>query len=160
MRQSLLAAILGVVVGVTFITNATAARAADPVAAEAPPPKMRVTALFVPAPLGLLRSGAPGDVATVGITQHATEQLGDIVFVQLPDIGAKLAKGDGAAIRWFEACFSDFKVEKTLVFSVSLSLVEACSRDPICCLSGCDVLSLADCDAGSFFCAAFLSCLS
>jgi glycine cleavage system H protein len=39
-----------------------------------------------------------GDVATVGITQHATELLGDIVFVQLPDIGAKLAKGDGAAV--------------------------------------------------------------
>lgn len=38
------------------------------------------------------------DVATVGITQHATELLGDIVFVQLPDIGAKLAKGDGAAV--------------------------------------------------------------
>ena len=39
-----------------------------------------------------------GDVATVGITQHAVEQLGDLVFVQLPDVGAKLAKGDGAAV--------------------------------------------------------------
>jgi glycine cleavage system H protein len=39
-----------------------------------------------------------GDVATVGITQHATELLGDIVFVQLPYVGAKLAKGDGAAV--------------------------------------------------------------
>lgn len=39
-----------------------------------------------------------GDVATVGITQHATELLGDIVFVQLPDIGVELAKGDGAAV--------------------------------------------------------------
>jgi glycine cleavage system H protein len=39
-----------------------------------------------------------GDVATVGITQHATELLGDIVFVELPDIGAKLAKGDSAAV--------------------------------------------------------------
>ena len=38
------------------------------------------------------------DVATVGITQHATELLGDIVFVQLPDIGAKLAKGGSAAV--------------------------------------------------------------
>jgi hypothetical protein len=66
MRQSLLAAILAVVLGVGFITNATAARAAEAVAAESPPPKMRVTALFVPAPLGLLRSGSPGNVATVG----------------------------------------------------------------------------------------------
>jgi glycine cleavage system H protein len=39
-----------------------------------------------------------GDVATVGITEHATVQLGDLVFVQLPDVGAKLAKGDGAAV--------------------------------------------------------------
>jgi glycine cleavage system H protein len=39
-----------------------------------------------------------GDIATVGITSHATEQLGDLVFVQLPETGAKLAKGDGAAV--------------------------------------------------------------
>jgi glycine cleavage system H protein len=39
-----------------------------------------------------------GDIATVGITQHATALLGDLVFVQLPDIGAKFAKGDGAAV--------------------------------------------------------------
>lgn len=39
-----------------------------------------------------------GDIATVGITGHATTQLGDLVFVQLPDVGAKLAKGDGAAV--------------------------------------------------------------
>lgn len=39
-----------------------------------------------------------GRVATVGITAHAAEQLGDLVFVQLPEAGAKLAKGDGAAV--------------------------------------------------------------
>jgi glycine cleavage system H protein len=39
-----------------------------------------------------------GDIATVGITAHATELLGDIVFVQLPEVGATLAKGDGAAV--------------------------------------------------------------
>jgi glycine cleavage system H protein len=39
-----------------------------------------------------------GNIATVGITQHATALLGDLVFVQLPDIDAKLAKGDGAAV--------------------------------------------------------------
>lgn len=37
-----------------------------------------------------------GDVGTVGITQHATEQLGDLVFVELPEVGATLAKGDTA----------------------------------------------------------------
>ncbi|CFX14477.1 glycine cleavage complex lipoylprotein [Candidatus Filomicrobium marinum] len=39
-----------------------------------------------------------GDVATVGITEHATTQLGDLVFVQLPEIGTKLAKGDDVAV--------------------------------------------------------------
>ena len=37
-----------------------------------------------------------GDVATIGITRHATEMLGDIVFVELPDIGASIEK-DGIA---------------------------------------------------------------
>lgn len=39
-----------------------------------------------------------GDVATVGITDHATEQLGDIVFVELPDDGAEFSKGDAAGV--------------------------------------------------------------
>jgi len=39
-----------------------------------------------------------GDVATVGITAYAAEKLGDLVFVQLPDIGATLDKGKEAAV--------------------------------------------------------------
>ena len=35
---------------------------------------------------------------TVGITQYAQEQLGDIVFVELPAIGRKLKKGEDAAV--------------------------------------------------------------
>jgi glycine cleavage system H protein len=38
-----------------------------------------------------------GDVATVGITGHAAEQLGDLVFVELPEVGAAFSKGDDAA---------------------------------------------------------------
>ena len=38
-----------------------------------------------------------GDVATVGITRHAAEQLGDLVFVELPDVGASFSRGDDAA---------------------------------------------------------------
>lgn len=38
-----------------------------------------------------------GDVATVGITAHAAEQLGDLVFVELPEAGAEFDKGDEAA---------------------------------------------------------------
>lgn len=39
-----------------------------------------------------------GDIATVGITEYAQEQLGDIVFVELPAEGASFEKGDDAAV--------------------------------------------------------------
>ena len=39
-----------------------------------------------------------GDVATVGITAYAAEQLGDVVFVEVPDIGKTLSQGDGMAV--------------------------------------------------------------
>lgn len=39
-----------------------------------------------------------GDVATIGITQHAAEQLGDLVFVELPAVGKTVAPGDEAAV--------------------------------------------------------------
>jgi len=39
-----------------------------------------------------------GDSGTVGITDYAQEQLGDIVFVELPEDGKELAKGDEAAV--------------------------------------------------------------
>lgn len=39
-----------------------------------------------------------GDVATVGITAYAAEALGDVVFVELPEIGATVKSGDGFAV--------------------------------------------------------------
>ncbi|MCH4152099.1 MAG: glycine cleavage system protein GcvH [Sphingobium sp.] len=39
-----------------------------------------------------------GDIATVGITNYAQEQLGDIVFVELPEEGKTFDKGDDAAV--------------------------------------------------------------
>ncbi len=39
-----------------------------------------------------------GDVATVGITDYAQNALGDIVFVQLPEVDAHFAAGDEAAV--------------------------------------------------------------
>jgi glycine cleavage system H protein len=39
-----------------------------------------------------------GDVATVGITDHAQSQLGDIVFVELPAIGKSVEQGAEAAV--------------------------------------------------------------
>jgi glycine cleavage system H protein len=39
-----------------------------------------------------------GDTATVGITDHAQEALGDIVFTEVPEAGKQLAKGQEAAV--------------------------------------------------------------
>ena len=39
-----------------------------------------------------------GDVGTIGITQHATEMLGDIVFVELPDVGTTVEKDGNAGV--------------------------------------------------------------
>ncbi len=37
-------------------------------------------------------------VVTVGITDHAQELLGDVVYVELPEVGSNLAEGDGAGV--------------------------------------------------------------
>ena len=42
--------------------------------------------------------GVDGDVATVGITDFAQGQLGDIVFVELPEAGRQVTKGGEAAV--------------------------------------------------------------
>lgn len=39
-----------------------------------------------------------GDVATIGITAYAAEQLGDVVFVETPEIGKSVKQGDGLAV--------------------------------------------------------------
>ena len=39
-----------------------------------------------------------GDTATVGITDYAQQQLGDLVFVELPELGRTLSKGDAAVV--------------------------------------------------------------
>jgi|ERR1051325_5814728 len=39
-----------------------------------------------------------GDVATIGITDYAQTQLGDVVFVELPKVGRTLAKAEAAAV--------------------------------------------------------------
>lgn len=39
-----------------------------------------------------------GDIATVGITAYAAEQLGDVVFVEVPEVGKVVAQGEGLAV--------------------------------------------------------------
>ena len=43
-------------------------------------------------------SASMGDTATVGISNHAQEQLGDIVFAEVPEAGRQLSKGQEAAV--------------------------------------------------------------
>jgi glycine cleavage system H protein len=43
-------------------------------------------------------NGANSDIATIGITHHAQDALGDIVFVDLPEIGKSIAQKDVAGI--------------------------------------------------------------
>ena len=43
-------------------------------------------------------SASTAAVATIGISDHAQQQLGDVVFVELPAVGAKFAKGAAAAV--------------------------------------------------------------
>ena len=39
-----------------------------------------------------------GDIATVGITAYAAEQLGDVVFVEVPPVGKTVKQGEGLAV--------------------------------------------------------------
>lgn len=41
---------------------------------------------------------ADGDIATVGISDFAQEQLGDVVFVELPEVGDTVSRGDQVAV--------------------------------------------------------------
>ena len=48
-----------------------------------------------------------GDIATIGITNHAQSELGDIVFVELPEIGTKVSSGgEMATVESFKAASS------------------------------------------------------
>lgn len=45
-----------------------------------------------------VRLEADGETAVIGITDHAQELLGDVVFVELPEVGAELSAGDEAGV--------------------------------------------------------------
>lgn len=49
-----------------------------------------------------------GDIVTIGITDYAANQLGDVVFVELPEVGRKLITGKSfgtiESVRQFQTC--------------------------------------------------------
>jgi glycine cleavage system H protein len=66
-----------------------------------------------------------GDVGIVGITPHAQDQLGDIVFVELPEIGVRLAKGDVAAVvESVKAASEIYAPASGVVASVNMTLLK------------------------------------
>ena len=60
-----------------------------------------------------------GDVGTIGITSYAQEQLGDVVFVDVPQAGRKVAKGEACAV------VESVKAASDLYAPVSGEVVEA-----------------------------------
>ena len=68
-----------------------------------------------------------GDTATVGISDHAQEQLGDIVFAEVPETGKRLSKGQEAAV------VESVKAASDVYAPVSVEVVEgnqAVADDP------------------------------
>jgi len=67
-----------------------------------------------------------GDVATVGITDFAQQQLGDVVFVDLPAIGRKVTKGgDAAVVESVKAASDVYAPVSGEVMAVNEALVDA-----------------------------------
>ncbi len=67
-----------------------------------------------------------GDVATVGITAYAAEKLGDLVFVELPEVGASLGKGDRAAtVESVKAASDVYTPLSGQVVAINQAIVEA-----------------------------------
>ena len=82
-----------------------------------------------------------GGVATIGITEHAQEALGDIVYVELPDTGASFKSGDAfgsvESVKTSSECFLPCDGEVVEINEVRrrrcLSLRLAPSRSPLRC---------------------------
>ena len=66
-----------------------------------------------------------GDVAKIGISPHAVQQLGDIVFIELPDVGTNVTKGDAVAVFDSVKAASDiYSPAGGEIIDVNIALVE------------------------------------
>lgn len=67
-----------------------------------------------------------GDTATIGITDHAQDLLGDLVFVELPEVGAQLeAKGECAVVESVKAASDVYAPLSGEVLEVNEALSDA-----------------------------------
>ena len=68
-----------------------------------------------------------GDLATVGITQHAQEEISDVVFVELPKVGKAVAQGEEiAVVESVKAAFSIYAPVSGAVTEIN----DALAKDP------------------------------
>ena len=81
-----------------------------------------------------------GDVATVGITAHAAEQLGDVVFVEVPEVGKVVKAGDAFAV------VESVKAASDVYAPVSGEVIEANEA-----LSGAPETVNAEAESGGWF---------
>lgn len=77
---------------------------------------------------------AEGDAATIGITNHAQEELGDIVYVDLPKVGATLAQGKSLgsveSVKAVSDVYSPVSGEVTEVNTTLADKPESLNQDP------------------------------
>ena len=75
-----------------------------------------------------------GDIATVGITDHAQEQLGDVVFVELPKVGVKMNAGQAfgtvESVKAVSEIFMPVGGEITEINSALVNAPETINKDP------------------------------
>ena len=78
--------------------------------------------------------GTSGDVVTVGITQHAVDALGDIVYVDLPDVGAEVTAGDACgeieSTKSVSDLFAPISGEVVEINEAAAEATETISEDP------------------------------
>jgi len=72
---------------------------------------------------------AEGDVGTCGISDYAQSQLGDVVFVELPDVGRKLAqRGEAAVVESVKAASEVYAPVGGEVIEVNQAIVDEPAR--------------------------------
>lgn len=75
-----------------------------------------------------------GDIAAVGITHHAQEQLGDVVFVELPKVGVKVQQMQGfgtvESVKAVSDLYAPLSGEVTEVNDVLVDAPETLNEDP------------------------------
>ena len=78
---------------------------------------------------------AEGEIATVGVTEYAAHELGDVVFLELPEVGTVVGQGETVgtieAVKSVEDLFSPVGGEVVAVNEAVLDAPETVNQDPL-----------------------------